>query len=340
MTQLAARVLLPIFLALCAAPPVAASGVSSVQDIAPEKVEEIAEEAAEQAVEKAAIESPEDAVNALQGLADDALAWLEENGLSLAVKTAIVVAILLLFWIFSGIAGRLARRGLAKSKLGGSQLLCDFLVSMLRKGILLLGLMIAASTVGFEIGPLLAGLGVAGFVLGFALQDTLSNFAAGLMVMIYRPFDTGDFVDAGGVKGSVRAMNLVSTTICTPDNQTMIVPNSKIWGDVITNVTRQATRRVDLTFGIGYDDDIEHAEKVLASIVQAHPKVLSDPAPVIKLHTLGESSVDFVVRPWVNTSDYWDVYWDLTREVKKRFDAEGLSIPYPQRDVHLFQQKA
>ena len=292
---------------------------------------------AEEAVADAAKSSAEAGEN-LTGLVDRGRAWLEENGPSLAIQTAIFLGIVLAFWVLASIVGRFARKGLDKSKLADSKLLCNFIVSVVRKGVLLLGVLIAAATIGFQIGPLLAGLGVAGFVLGFALQDTLSNFAAGMMVMIYRPFDLGDVVEAGGVKGSVKTMNLVSTTITTPDNQTMIVPNSKIWGGVITNVTSADTRRVDMTFGIGYEDDIEKAERVLEEVVKAHPQVLEDPAPAIRLHSLGESSVDFVVRPWSKTSDYWAVYWDVTREVKRRFDAEGISIPYPQRDLHVYQQ--
>jgi small conductance mechanosensitive channel len=182
----------------------------------------------------------------------------------------------------------------------------------------------------------LAGLGVAGFIVGFALQDSLGNFAAGAMILIYRPFDIDDFVEVTGASGLVKKMNLVSTTIATFDNQTLVVPNSKIWGDVIKNVTAQTERRVDLEFGIGYDDDIEHAERVLIETVTAHEKVLDEPEPMIKLHTLGDSSVNFIVRPWTKTEDYWDVYWDLMREVKLRFDREGISIPYPQTDVHFY----
>jgi small conductance mechanosensitive channel len=135
-------------------------------------------------------------------------------------------------------------------------------------------------------------------------------------------------------------MSLVCTTLLTVDNQTLVVPNSKIWGDVIKNVTAQGVRRVDMVFGISYSDDIPHAEKVLQAILVEHEKVLDNPEPVVKLHTLGESSVDFVVRPWVNTADYWDVYWDITREVKMRFDAEGIAIPFPQRDVHFYMEKS
>ena len=161
-----------------------------------------------------------------------------------------------------------------------------------------------------------------------------------MMILLYRPFDVSDIVEAGGVSGKVSRMNLVSTTILTFDHQTMVVPNSKIWGDVIRNVTAQTTRRVDLIFGIGYGDDIEHAESVLNDIIEKHEKILSDPLPAVELHTLGESSVDFVVRPWVKTADYWRVYWDVTREVKRRFDAEGISIPFPQRDLHVYTESA
>lgn len=132
-------------------------------------------------------------------------------------------------------------------------------------------------------------------------------------------------------------MSLVNTTILTFDNQTLVMPNSKIWGDVIKNVTAQQKRRVDMTFGIGYGDDVPKAEAVLKDLLTSHDKVLEEPAPVVRLHMLNESSVDFIVRPWVRTEDYWDVYWDITRAVKMRFDADGISIPFPQRDIHLYR---
>jgi small conductance mechanosensitive channel len=232
--------------------------------------------------------------------------------------------------------GRAAvRRGLDRSKLGVSSLARDFFIKMTGRLIMLLGLIIAIAQLGIEIAPLLAGLGIAGFVVGFALQDTLSNFASGLMILVYRPFDVGDVIEAGGVMGTVDQMNLVSTMVLTFDNQLLVVPNKQIWGGVIRNVTHQDKRRVDMTFGIGYSDDVPKAEKVLTEIVTSHEKVLKEPEPVIRLHELGESSVNFVVRPWAKTDDYWDVYWDITREVKRRFDEEGISIPFPQRDVHL-----
>jgi small conductance mechanosensitive channel len=221
-----------------------------------------------------------------------------------------------------------------------STLLKDVLQSICGGTVMAIGFLMALSQIGISLGPMLAGLGVAGFVVGFALQDTLGNFAAGGMILIYRPYDVDDFVEVTGASGLVKNMSLVSTTITTFDNQTLVIPNSKIWGDVIKNVTAQRLRRVDLEFGIGYGDDVELAERVLNDIVSSHDMVLPKPETMIKLHTLGDSSVNFIVRPWVKTEDYWNVYWDITREVKLRFDREGISIPFPQRDVHLYSEQA
>jgi small conductance mechanosensitive channel len=171
--------------------------------------------------------------------------------------------------------------------------------------------------------------------MAFALQDTLGNLAAGLMIMINRPFDEGDYVDIGGVAGTVKAVSIVSTVVTTPDNQVIVVPNSKVWGNVITNVTASRTRRVDLVFGIAYEDSIEEAQRVLEAVVRAHPLVLPEPEPVIRVNALGASSVDFVCRPWALSSDFWTVYWDLTRQVKEAFDKAGISIPFPQTDLHV-----
>lgn len=265
----------------------------------------------------------------------DARDWLQSNGTGLVFRALTFVLILLGFWAIARIARGAVRRGLERSKLQVSSLAREFFVKSTGRLVMLIGLIIAIAQLGVEVGPLLAGLGIAGFVIGFALQDTLSNFASGLMILVYRPFDVGDAIEAGGVVGSVSEMNLVSTMIMTFDNQLLVVPNNKIWGDVIRNITNQQTRRIDMTFGIGYSDDIDKAERVLTEIVTSHEKVLEDPAPMIRLHELGDSSINFVVRPWSKTGDYWDVYWDVTREVKRRFDAEGISIPFPQRDVHI-----
>lgn len=264
---------------------------------------------------------------------------LKNNAPDLIFRLLMFIAVLLIFRLLSRITRNVVRKATDRSHLDMSVLLKNILISTTGGTVMALGFLIALSQVGISLAPMLAGLGVLGFIVGFALQDSLGNFAAGAMILLYRPYDVDDFIEVAGASGLVKKMNLVSTTILTFDNQTLVVPNSKIWGGVIKNVTAQTERRVDLEFGIGYDDDIELAERVLAEVVAAHEKILTDPEPLIKLHTLGDSSVNFIVRPWTRTENYWDVYWDLMREVKLRFDREGISIPYPQRDVHLYSEK-
>ena len=261
---------------------------------------------------------------------------IADNGPRIFFKIVLFLAVLAAFWLLSHFVARVTARAVEADNLRFSELLKRMIVALASVAVKMLGVLVALSQLGVQVGPLLAGLGIAGFIVGFALQDTLANFAAGAMILAYRPYDVGDIIDcAGGVFGKVSHMNLVSTTMLTFDNQTKVVPNGKIWGDVITNVTAQKIRRVDLTFGISYSDDMAHAEKILWSIVDEHEKILTDPEPVVKLHELGDSSVNYVVRPWVSRDDYWDVYWDVTRETKVRFDREGISIPFPQRDVHV-----
>jgi small-conductance mechanosensitive channel len=279
------------------------------------------------------------AAGLLESSAADAAEWFRTNGAALVFQFVTFFLILFAFWILARVARGTVRRVIDRSTLSISSLAKDFFIKTTSRLVLLIGFIIALAQLGVEVAPLLAGLGIAGFIVGFALQDTLSNFASGLMILVYRPFDVGDAIEAAGVTGKVNQMNLVSTMILTFDNQMLILPNKQVWGGIIRNITNQDQRRVDMTFGIGYSDDIPKAEKVLASIVASHEKVLKNPEPVVRLHTLGESSVDFVVRPWSKTEDYWEVYWDITREVKRRFDEEGISIPFPQRDVHIHHHK-
>ncbi|PKG79757.1 mechanosensitive ion channel protein [Shewanella sp. Actino-trap-3] len=278
------------------------------------------------------------ASNLLQGWAKVIKDQTINNGPSLTFKILVFLFILFVASLVAKIVTKIIAKTVRASKLQFSQLLQEFFISLSSKMVFAVGLLIALSQLGFELGPLLAGFGIAGVIIGFALQDTLSNFASGMMILIYRPFDVGDLINAANVTGRVSHMSLVSTTIKTLDNQRLIVPNNKIWGDTINNITAEHQRRVDMTFGISYSDNVEHAETILKSIVEQHPKVQAHPEPMVKLHTLGESSVDFIVRPWVTPDDYWEVYWDITREVKIRFDAEGISIPFPQRDVHIYQK--
>jgi len=265
------------------------------------------------------------------------LTWAQtpDGGIRLAINIARAIGVLIATWIVALLLGRLTGRAMKRVR-GASHLLRGFIAKSVRRVVLILGFFVALGQLGFDMTPMIAAIGAAGLVVGLALQGTLSNFASGILIMFYRPFDVGDAIATSGPSGMVEGMTLVTTTIKTFDNQTVHVPNNTVWGGVITNITANPTRRVDMTFGIGYDDDYDRAAEILMEIVKAHDKVLDDPAPVVRLHELGDSSVNFICRPWSNTPDYWDVYWDVTREVKRRFDEEGISIPFPQRDVHLY----
>ena len=262
--------------------------------------------------------------------------WLTDEGPGWLVKILLFLLILLIARRLAKTMRGLVQRGLDKSKIQGSTLLQEYAVSLSGQAVLLIGALVALSQIGIDLGPLLAGMGIVGFVVGFALQDSLSNFAAGVMILLYQPFDVGDVVEAAGVTGKITHVSLVSTSFVTFDNQSIVVPNRKVWGDTIKNVNDLDVRRVDMVFGCSYDDDVDRAREVLAEILKTHELVLEEPEAVVKMHALADSSINFVVRPWTKTADYWAVYWDVTRAVKKRFDEEGISIPYPQRDVHLY----
>ncbi|WP_226925628.1 MULTISPECIES: mechanosensitive ion channel family protein [unclassified Meridianimarinicoccus] len=265
-----------------------------------------------------------------------ALSWAQdrEGGIALAIQVVTIVGAFILLLIVSRTVRGFVRRALGRVP-NLSRLLQAFLAMVVYWLTIAIGLMVVLSALGIDVTPMFALVGGASFIIAFAFQDTLGNLAAGLMIMFNRPFDEGDYVTIAGMGGTVKSVSVVSTTINTPDNQVIVIPNSKVWGDVITNTTASTTRRVDLTFGIGYDDSISDAQAILERVVEEHPLVLSDPAPVIRVSALGASSVDFICRPWVNSTDYWTVYWDLTRQVKEAFDEGGISIPFPQTDMHL-----
>jgi small conductance mechanosensitive channel len=262
--------------------------------------------------------------------------WIksDDGGLLLLVnlvKFAVAIAFVL---FLSRLLGRLADRVIAKRPV--SMLLENFIKVGVRRSVLFIGLIACLPLIGVNIGPVLALIGAAGLVIGLALQGTLSNFASGVLILIYRPYDTGDAITVAGLSGKVSGMNLLYTTINTFDNQLITIPNNSVWNDAITNITGSDTRRVDMVFGIGYGDDFAAAQGILRSILESHPKVLKTPEPVIRVHELADSSVNLVCRPWSNTADYWDVYWDVTETAKREFDKQGISIPFPQRDVHFF----
>lgn len=264
--------------------------------------------------------------------------WLvsEEGGQRWAWNLGQFLVAVVLTWLASTALGGLVRKAVGVgSRNRVSKLAQDVIVRTLKTTVWIIGIVLAISILEVDITPMLAAIGAAGLVVGLALQGTLSNVASGVMILLNRPFDVGDVVSAGGVTGTISEMSLVATIFRTFDNQTVIVPNNEIWGQVITNITANKTRRVDLTFGVGYSDDLDTAERIIREVVEQHELVLADPAPVIKVHELGDSSVNFICRPWCKTGDYWAVYWDVIRSVKARFDAEGISIPFPQRDVHV-----
>lgn len=195
----------------------------------------------------------------------------------------------------------------------------------------------ALGQLGIQTTSLIAVIGAAGLAVGLALQGSLSNFASGIMIIALRPFKVGDFVEAGGTSGIVETIQIFSTQFRTPDNKTIIVPNASITDGTITNYSTKDTRRVDMVFGISYNDNIKMAREILQDLVESDERILKDPEPVIAVAELADNSVNFVVRPWVKSDDYWPVLFDMTEAVKLRFDKEGISIPFPQRDVHLHQ---
>jgi len=192
---------------------------------------------------------------------------------------------------------------------------------------------------GIQTTSFIAVLGAAGLAIGLALQGSLSNFAAGFLMILFRPFKVSDFIEGAGVAGTVEEIQIFTTKITTPDNKTIIIPNAKLTEDNIVNWTVKGTRRVDMVFGIGYDDDIDKARQIMTDVMAKENRILKTPAPQIAVSELADSSVNFVVRPWVNGNDYWNVYFALTENIKKALDAAGISIPFPQRDVHIYEHK-
>ena len=212
-----------------------------------------------------------------------------------------------------------------------------FLLAILSTVLKFVIVLAAIDTLGVNTTSLLAVLGAAGLAVGLALKDSLSNFASGVMLIVFKPFGIGDFVEAGGVAGVVEKITVFNTIFRSGDNKEIIVPNSQIYGGTIVNVSAKPTRRIDMVFGIGYGDDMKQARQLMLDVINADERVLQDPAVVIAVNELADSSVNFVVRPWVKSADYWAVKWDLTEKIKETFDANGVSIPFPQQDVYMHQ---
>lgn len=243
------------------------------------------------------------------------------------------IAVLVLGWMIARMVRRAVTRALTRSKLDVT--LVPFLTSIVYYALLTFVVLAVLNLFGVQTTSFIAVLGAAGLAVGLALQGTLSNFASGLMLLIFRPFQVGDFIDAGGTMGSVQEVGIFSTALHSPDNVRIIVPNSAIYGSTVKNYSFNATRRNDLVLAISYDDDIGKAIETIRATLEAEERVLAEPAPVVAVGELADSSVNLVVRPWCRSEDYWALRWDLQRTLKERLEAAGCSIPYPQRDLHV-----
>ncbi|MEN8246504.1 MAG: mechanosensitive ion channel domain-containing protein [Thermodesulfobacteriota bacterium] len=237
-------------------------------------------------------------------------------------------------WIAKGVRNLIVR---LMKKAHVDPILINFTSSIAYIALLAFIIIAALGQLGIQTTSFIAILGAAGLAIGLALQGSLSNFAAGFLMVLFRPFNEGDYIQGGGDEGTVEQIQIFTTTLVTLDNKTVIIPNAKLTSDNIVNWTVKGTRRVDLVFGIGYGDDIDKARKIIDDVLGKDNRILNDPAIQVSVAELGDSSVNFVVRPWVKCDDYWDVYMDTTENIKKAFDAGGINIPFPQRDVHLYQ---
>ena len=249
--------------------------------------------------------------------------------------TDLIVAIIIFVvgrWVAKWLA-RLTEKAMQRAD--ADVTLVTFVRSIVYIALLTFVVMAAIAKLGIQTTSFIAVLGAAGFAIGLAQQGSLGNFAAGVMLIIFRPFKAGDFVEAAGISGVVEEIKIFTTTLKTGDNKTIIVPNASITSSTIVNYSAKDTRRVDLTVGVGYGDDIDKVREVLSGIISADDRIMSEPAPMIAVAELADSSVNFAVRSWVKSSDYWPVFFHLNETIKKRFDEEGISIPFPQQDVHL-----
>ncbi|PKF51643.1 small-conductance mechanosensitive channel MscS [Enterovibrio nigricans] len=279
----------------------------------------------------------QNAAHAVEKTANEAMHWLASNQ-ELMVQYAmnILTAVLILLighWVVKKVAGSV---GTVLKKRNLDQTVVDFIENMARYVMFAIVLIAALGRLGVETASIVAVIGAAGLAIGLALQGSLSNFAAGVLIVTFRPFKSGDYVEVGGVAGSVASIQIFSTVLTTPDNKMVVVPNGTVISSPITNYSRHETRRIDFIIGVFYKADLQKTKEVLTRVVMADERVLKDPEPTVGVHALMDSSVNFVVRPWVNTADYWSTYFDLLQAIKEELDKEGIEIPFPQMDVHYY----
>lgn len=260
--------------------------------------------------------------------------FIINNGPRILINLIVFILILIAGKIIITVIERALRIALSKnSKM--TEILKRFIINIINKILWIVVLMIALPKLSIDVGPLIAGIGVAGFIIGFAFQETLSNFAAGFMLLLNQPFRIGHYVEVGGQSGSIEEMDIMSTTLLTPDNKRITIPNKSVWGNAITNYSIMEKRRVDISVGISYSADIMKAREVITSLINSQNKVLKDDSITVEVSELGDSSVNLVVRMWARTSDYWDVFFEVNRRVKEELDKNNIEIPFPQLDVHL-----
>lgn len=269
-----------------------------------------------------------------QELWNNIVTWLTEKGVHFAVSLFVAIVILAVGWLVIRLVGKAIEKALEKG-VRKNALFSNFVVSVVTKSLWVLLLVMVLGRLGVNVGPLIAGLGVTGFILGFAFQESLGNLASGLMIAINAPFKVGDYVIVAGHEGTVLEVNMMATIMASADNKKIVVPNKSAWGSPITNFSAMATRRVDLKIGIDYGNDVAHAIKVALEALSKVPGVLNDPLPSVSVASLDDSQVTLNVRPWSKSGDYWAVYSATYQAIKSAFEQNGISIPFPQMDVHL-----
>ena len=265
---------------------------------------------------------------------------LRSKGVDLGIDLGIKVATALAIFLIGKFLIRILVRGISRvmQKQGVDKTLETFICNLVRVSLMVVVVIAAIGAIGVQTTSFIAIFGAAGLAVGLALQGSLSNFASGVLIVLFRPYRVGDFIEAAGIAGSVEQVQILTTILKTGDNKQIIVPNSQIMDSIITNYSANDTRRVDMMVGVSYDDDLDKVRKTLEELLAADGRILAEPAPTIAVSALADSSVNFVVRPWVNAADYWGVMFELTEAIKKRFDKEGISFPFPQQDVHLYKQ--
>jgi small conductance mechanosensitive channel len=264
------------------------------------------------------------------------LVRIQEIVAASGINLLAAVAILVLGKWAAGFLRRLCENIMTRSRIDST--LVKFVGNLVYAALLVFALLAALNKLGIQTASLVAVIGAAGLAVGLALQGSLSNFAAGVLLIVFRPFKKGDYVEAAATTGTVEEIQIFTTMLITPDNKMIIVPNSKIIADNIVNISAQPTRRVDFVFGVGYTDDLDGVKEVIHQVLAEDNRVLKEPAPFVGVLALADNSVNFAVRPWVRTPDYWPVFFDMNEKMKKRFDAAGITIPFPQRDIHLYAE--